>query len=205
LERLIHSPQVSFRGSRTYVHSTTLYEEWMRGARSAGLAICGPMNMRVNRLIVRQPNFFFEEEVHSADCKEPAVISFHVGSSPWRCRISERAQRVTQREVYDEEQIRKTAIVEGSTIRLGDRVDAKPFEIVTSLTLQLHNALLSIPRDRKWYLGRIQLERLLLEEDAEKLQITFNKKAGGMRLTRCAIAVGTTPVGAIDFILGDVV
>lgn len=110
-----------------------------------------------------------------------------------------------QREAYDEEQIRKVAIVDGSTIRLGAKVNARPFEIVTSLTLQLHNALFSIPHDRKWFLGRIQLERLLLDEDAGRLQITFNKKSGGMRLTRCVVAVGAASIGTIDFILGDVV
>lgn len=168
-----------------------------------GLAISGPINMRVDRLITRQPSFFFEEEVSSEGCKEPATILFHAGKSPWRCRISERQELVVQRETYDEEQIRKEAIVEGLMIRLGKRVDAKPFEAITSLTLQLHNALLSIPSGRKWFLGRIQLERLPLDEDTEKLQVILIKKSGGMRLTRCAIASGAASIGTIDFILGD--
>ena len=73
---------------------------------------------------------------------------------------------------------------------------------VTPLTLQLHNAILSIPPNRKWFLARIHLERLLLGEDADKLLITLAKKSGG-RLTRCLIDSRLASIGTIDFMLGD--
>jgi hypothetical protein len=202
LKQLVHSPLVCFRGTRTYVHSTTLYEQLIQGTRNVGLQICGPVDMRVSQLIRKQPQFLFKQGLALRDCGEHAMISFHVGEAPWHCLISERDEWVTQREVYDEAAIREKAVVEGQTIRVDGRVDAKPFEIVTSLTLQLHNALLSIPADRKWFLGRIQLERPLLEEDAEKMQIILTKKSGE-RLTRCVIASGPISIGTVDFMLGN--
>ncbi|MDA9430541.1 hypothetical protein [Bradyrhizobium sp. CCBAU 51627] len=201
MDHLIFSPQVALRGSRTYVHSTTLYEQLIRAATSLGLQIRGPLDMRVNRLIRKQPSLCFCEGPLGANYEEPAVVSFYVGETPWHCLVSERSERVTRSEVYDEESIRKNAIVEGQTIRLDGKVNASPFEVVTSLTLQLHNALLSIPPGRKWFLGRVQLQRLLVEEDAQKIRITLAKKTG-LGLTRCAIEISTSAIGTIDFILG---
>jgi len=158
--------------------------------------------MRINQLIRKQPRFLFAEGPAPGDHEQPAIVAFQHGKTLWHCLISERDQSVEQREAYDEIPIHEKAIVEGKTIRLDGMVDAKPFEIVTSLTLQLHNALLSIPSDRKWFLARIQLERLLLDEDAERLQITLVKKSG-IRLTRCVIGSGAVSIGTLDFMLGN--
>ena len=202
MEQLTYLPQVAFRGARNYVHSTTMYEQLIQGARSLGLQIGGPLDMRVNRLITKQPRFLFTTDEVDGNAEQAAIISFHAGENRWNCLISERDESVEQSEAYNEGPIREQAVVEGQTIRLNGGVDAKPFEIVTSLTLQLHNALLSIPSDRKWYLARIQLERLLSDDDKERLRITLVKKSG-IRLTRCAIASGDTSIGTIDFMLGS--
>lgn len=202
LKQLTHLPLVCFRGTRTYVHSTTLFEQLMQGAANAGLQICGPIDMRVNRLIKKQPRFLFEEEPAPGDRGECAVISFHVGKALWHCSVFERDEEISRREIYDEAKIREKAIIEGQAIRVDGKIDAKPFEIITSLTLQLHHALLPIPAERKWFLGRVQLERLILEEDAERMQITLTRKSGE-RLTRSVIASGKTPIGTIDFMLGN--
>ena len=202
MEQLIYLPQVAFRGTRNYVHSTTMYEQLIHGARSLGLQIGGPLDMRVSQLIRKQPRFLFTRDEIPGSAEQAAIISFHAGENRWSCVISERDENVEQSEIYNEGPIREKAVVEGPTIRLDGGVDAKPFEIVTSLTLQLHNALLSIPSDRKWYLARIQLERLLSDDDKERLRITLVKKSG-IRLTRCVIASEDTAIGTIDFMLGS--
>jgi hypothetical protein len=179
-----------------------MYEQLILGAQSLGLQIGGPLDMRVSQLIRKQPRFLFTLGEVPGDAEQAAIISFNAGENRWSCAISERDENVEQSEVYNEGPIREKAVVEGQSIHVGGNLDARPFEIVTSLTLQLHNALFSIPSDRKWYLARVQLERLLLDDDRERLRITLVKKSG-IRLTRCEIASGNTAIGTIDFMLGS--
>jgi hypothetical protein len=202
LDRLSYSPVVAFRGARRYVHSTTLYEQLIEGARSLGLQLSGPLEMRLTRLMTKQPQFLFQEGLAFENGEQPAAVSFYVGEVPWRCRISERDEPVERRESYNEAPIRERAVVEGQTIRMDGSVGARPFEVVTSLTLQLHEALFSIPPDRKWFLARIQLNRILLAEDAERMQITMIRKSGA-GLTRCVISSGAASIGNLDFMLGN--
>jgi hypothetical protein len=76
-----------------------------------------------------------------------------------------------------------------------------PIEVVTSLTLLLHQRLFTIGGGRKWYLGRIEISRPLGATDSDTIRIGLLRSFGS-KMTRSSIAVADEPLGYIEFIAG---
>jgi hypothetical protein len=200
----VHCPTVTFRAARKYVHSTTLYEELIAGAKAAGLAVDGPVGLTVRRLVTTQPEFRYALAPTDLAVDAPAVFSFEAGGVRWHGVAVGREEPVIGRSPYDETPIWQHALHEGKAIRLEQDTGARPIEVVTALNLLLHRNLFAIGERRHWYLARLSLARPLRLDDAWMMRLELIRTVAD-RLTRSAITVSDGVIGYLEFIQGDVV
>src|SRR5215472_7505515 len=83
LESFHHSPSVAFRAARKYVHSTTLYEELLAGAKAAGLDVDGPIELTVRRKMTTQPEFHYSAAPADIAADAPATFSLQAEGVRW--------------------------------------------------------------------------------------------------------------------------
>ena len=93
----IHAPTVPFRAHRSYLHSTTLYKEIIAGAAGAGLNPDGPIELRVRRLMRRQPELHYSRSPLPLADVAPAVFSLSAGGATWQLHLAPRHRAVLQR------------------------------------------------------------------------------------------------------------
>jgi hypothetical protein len=203
LIKFLYTPSVKLRGSRSYVHSTTLYNEFMTGAAHHSLTVEGPIALVTRQLIFNQPEFAFNTSLDSSQNDARALFSFTSRGVGWNCVVSEGLRLVVQSEPYDESRIRECAVIHEDTIRIGKFVGARSIEVVTSLTLLLHEKMFRIPNGKKWFLARLRLSRALTDDDAGLIAIRLLKHVG-LTLTRSGIWVDSEQIGHIEFMTGDI-
>jgi len=199
----IHAPAVPFRAHRTYLHSTTLYKEIIAGAENAGLMPDGAVELRVRRLMRRQPELHYSRSPLPLADDAPAVFSLSAGGMAWHGAVIERDEPIGNREPYDETAVLSRAVADGSSIRVNGPTGMHPIEVITSLTLLLHQRLFEIEQDRKWYLARIALARPLQMPDTDQITVALARRFG-KTMTRCAISFGDESLGFIEFIVGPI-
>jgi hypothetical protein len=199
----VHAPSVAFRAHRDYLHSTTLYKELMAGAAVAGLVPDGAIELRVRRLVRCQPELRYSRSPIAVAGDAPAVFSLRASGAVWQGAVVEREPPIRDREPYDETPIANRAVTEGTAIRLSSDTGMQPIEVITSLTLLLHQRLFTLASDRKWYLARIELTRPLKPDDADTIRLELVRRFG-TTMTRSSIAAGDEPLGHIEFIAGPI-
>jgi hypothetical protein len=199
----VHAPSVAFRAHRDYLHSTTLFKELLAGAEAAGLAPEGPIELRVRRLMRREPELHYSPSPITAFEDAPAVFSLQASGAVWQGAVVERELPITAREPYDETPIASGAVIEGTSVRVVGPTGMHPIEVITSLTLLLHQRLFKIGDDRKWYLARLELTRPLQASDGDNTRIDLVRRFG-TTMTRSSIAVGEERIGQIEFIAGPI-
>jgi hypothetical protein len=199
----VHAPSVAFRAHRDYLHSTTLYKELMAGAAAAGLVPDGAIELRVRRLVRHQPELRYSRSPITVAADAPAVFSLSAGGAVWQGAVVERELPIRDRKPYDETPIANRAVTEGTAIRLSGDTGMQPIEVITSLTLLLHQRLFTLASDRKWYLARIELARPLKPDDASTIRLELTRRFG-TTMTRSSIAAGGEPLGHIEFIAGPI-
>jgi hypothetical protein len=198
-----HSPTVAFRGARKYVHSTTLYEEILVGAKALGLDVDGPIELTVRRLMTMQPELRYSLAPPGVADDTRVGFGIEVGGVRWHGIVVDRGEPVVHRRPYDETPIWEHAVQEGKAIRLEQDTGMRPIEVVTALNLLLHRKLFSIAEGRHWYLARMYLARPLWSEDAQMVQLELARNFAD-RLTRSLITMGDRSIGYLEFMLGDV-
>ena len=199
----VHAPSVAFRAHRDYLHSTTLFKELLAGAEAAGLAPEGPIELRVRRLMRRQPELHYSPSPIAAFEDAPAVFSLQASGAVWHGAVVERELPIVAREPYDETPIASRAVVESTSVQVAGPTGMHPIEIITSLTLLLHQRLFKIGDDRKWYLARLELMRPLQASDGDNTRIGLVRRFG-TTMTRSSIAAGEERIGQIEFIAGPI-
>ena len=199
----VYTPDVAYRGTRTYVHSTDLYAEILAGCEQLDLGIPdGPMQLRFRRALTAQPAICFTITVDDGGA-DPAV-EFFVTIAGQRVAGMVRAttRPVTRRASYDERPIWDRAILRGTVIALREECAAAPIEVLTALAVLQHRALCPPAPGNRWMLGRLELARPLRSIDAGALEVTLCRQIGG-RMTRSTIASDGAALGQMDFILGE--
>ena len=199
----VHAPPVVFRAHRNYLHSTTLYREVLAGAEARGLVPDGPIELRVRRLIRSQPELRYARSPIALAEDAPAVFSLHANGALWHGAVVERDFPIDGREFYDESPISSQAVIEDTCIRVDGPSGMHPIEVITSLTLLLHQRLFTIGNDRKWYLARIELVRPLEVSDADRIRVELARRFGST-MTRSSITAGEERIGYIEFIVGPI-
>jgi hypothetical protein len=193
---------MAYRGARTYVHSTDLYIELMAAAKTLGLALDGPVDLRFKRAITTQVEFHFDGEVEAAEAGAAAVrFAIAAGDRTVFGRIVASDQPVTGRKPYDERRIWDVAQIEQRSVTLSDDTGCEPIEVVTALGVLLHNHAFKPPPGSRWLLSRLLLDRPLRKADAVEVKIAITHVIG-RSMTRSSLATSEGPIGNLDFILG---
>jgi hypothetical protein len=201
----VHAPVVSFRASRTYVHSTDLYPELMAGAAAAGWTpIDGVVDLRFRSRITTQPEFHFapEDWPESANGAENVAGEFDlcVGSRLRRGWIAASGRPVEGRKPYDERPIWDLAVLSERRVRITGDSNMAPIEVITALGLLLHRTELPPASDRRWLLARLSLLRPLEPADARGTVVTMDHVIAGA-MTRSSLAASRGLIGTMTFIL----
>jgi hypothetical protein len=197
----VHTPSVAFRAHRDYLHSTTLYKELLAGAEAAGVIPDGALELRARRLMRRQPELHYSRSPLAASTDAPAVFTVQANGVVWHGAVVESDLPIAERKPYDETPIASRAVIEDTSIRVAGPNGMHPIEVITSLTLLLHQRLFKIGDDRKWYLARLELMRPLQASDGDNTRIGLVRRFG-TTMTRSSIAAGEERIGQIEFIAG---
>jgi hypothetical protein len=197
----VHTPDMKFRAARNYVHSTDLYEELLRGAEAAGLDIDGKIELKMRRLLRKQPEFRYVRSPENLSKDAPVEFSLSAAGVLWRGTVCERDAPVVNRKSYDEAPIWMHAVPEGRTVRLDQETGMRPIEVVAALGVLLHRRQFPIAQDRKWYLARLDLLRPLVAHDARTVCLELTRNLGAT-MTRSAVSTVDGLIGHLDFILG---
>ena len=199
----VYRPSIAFRAHRNYLHSTTLYKELIAGAEAKGLVPNGPIELRVRRLIRYQPALHFSRSPLAIAESAPALFCLHAAGALWHGAVTESELPIINREDYDETPVTSRAVFSDTSIRLSACGELHPIEVITSMTLLLHQRRFTIGEDRKWYLARIELTRPLRAGDDDRIQIALLRRLGAT-MTRSSISSREQPLGHIEFIAGPV-
>jgi hypothetical protein len=198
----LRAPHMQFRGARTYIHSTDLYIELMAAAREVGLALGGPVDLRIKRAITTQVEFHFDGEAESPEAGA-AAARFAIGAADRTLfgRIVVADRPVTGRKPYDERPIWDRALINGRSVKMSGDSGCAPIEVVTALGVLLHNIALKPPQGSRWLLSRLSLNRPLRAADAVEVVIAITH-AIGRTMTRSSLAASDGSLGSMDFIIG---
>jgi hypothetical protein len=198
-----YAPVMMFKGARHYLHSTDVYPELIAGAAACGWRIDGAIDIRFKKPLMTQPTFHFDGAVEVAEsAAAPARFGFGVGGNTVFGRIEATGMPVTGRKAYDERTLWDSARIVGRSISQSGASGYQPIEVVTALTLLLHNTLLPVTAPgRRWLLARLSLTRPLQPGDAETtIEI---RHAVGRSMTRSALTTPSETLGEILFIVGQ--
>lgn len=198
------TPDLCFKGERTYVHGTSLYETALQGAAATGFGTPdGPFTLDLRRRLASGACFHFHDAESVPPAPENAVAGFNLSCggrkvSGW---VEPTETPVTRRISYDEGLIRNATAIAGETIRLTGLPPFQPFEICAAMAVQLHNTLFPPAPGERWMLTQVKLARPLAETDLAGLRLNFQRRLGE-RVTRTSVAVSDqSPLGTLTFML----
>lgn len=194
-------PELEFRATRDYLHSTDLYEALLCGcAETVGSGPDGKVSLVIRRRLHRQPRFVFADRAARRSHDAVADFSVEAGDTTHHGWIEATDRPVIARKAYDERPIWEAASVQGDRVELVRGVRAAPIEAVTALGVLLHRAVAPPGAGERWMLGRLDLERPLRDADLDGLAIAIVQRAGS-RITRSTITSGRYPIGTMAFVL----
>jgi hypothetical protein len=198
----LYAPELSFRGTRNYIHSTDLYEHLLAGSVAAGVGgVDGPIVLKFRRRIASQPEYAFQvagDETSGASSEFVLTI----GGEPVRGVIRESGRPVDRRREYDERSIWDAAAVSGNTITGRPPSGTAPIEAVTALGVLHLRTLFPPPDGSRWMLARIDLKRPLDIEQLDPVTIVLRQQVVG-RMTRSVIEHPGGSLGSMEFVLAN--
>jgi hypothetical protein len=199
----VYAPDIAYRGTRSYVHSTDLYEEILTGCEHAGLGTAdGPLALRFRRALRVQPDICFLTPGDDRGADAAGEFFLTIAGQQVIGMVRPTRRPMTRHKPYDERPIWERATLSGDTIVLREATGAAPIEVVTALGVLQHRTLYPPAPARRWMLGRIELVRPLIASDAGGVAITLRQQIGG-RMTRSSIASDGAALGSMDFLLAE--
>lgn len=186
--------KVSFplKGSRQYVHGTSIFNAFVSAAKSAGQAR-GRIDISFKK-IVSNPDCVMEvREVRPEDFSVAHVTGLD-GSRTTFCITPEESMGEVVRVEYDEDRVCAGSVIDGCSISVKNPAHEDEIELLVALCKKLHQAYFDT--DKKWlfsrYVGRYPLE---LSSEV-KLSIVRNV---GTKLTCSDVLSEGEKVGEIFF------
>lgn len=201
-----YRPNLTYKGSRTYVHGTTLYQEIMRGASETGAGTPdGKLRIDLHKQLHRQAEIVYLQAGDDAATPEDAVCGFSlgVGADTIKGWVAPAGNEVSDRVAYNEEKILARAEIEEQTITLKEAPGFDPIEITTCLAVKIHNTLSPPPEGQKWLLARVTLSRPFSDKDTRDLSLEVTRFVGG-RFSETVIRRDGEKIGSFNFLLGKV-
>lgn len=197
---MVWTPPAAYRGTRSYIHSTDLYEGVVAGAAAAQVSVVGAIELRIRALLVDSPRYIFSRELLPNASGAPAVCFLESDVGPLHVVIEATSEPVTERKQYDETPVATLSRLEGRTAILDGDTGLRPIEAVTALAVLLHKASLPPSDGRRWMLAQLTIKRPLLPIDASTLKLTIERLVGGS-MTRTRIDAADETIGHMMFIL----
>ena len=105
---------------------------------------------------------------------------------------------ITQRVDYEEEKIWEASTIQNNKIIFLGCDNFSPIEIITALSVRLHNSMKEPKDGRKWLDAKLNLERPLSNSDLEELEISLSKMTAEF-FTRSVIKTKKEKIGTIFF------
>lgn len=192
--------ELPFRGERSYLHGTDLYQA-MVAALGSGLP-AGPVSITFHHLLKHQPDLVCSKESLLHLREDPAFrgeARFGSGSSVLNGALMESDRPVTGRKACNEGEVASAAIVDeaAKTATLIEPATGCLIEQIVFLNKHLH--LKMLPHlSPKWLFARLELLKPLAEESPRELVITL-KQVLGNRFTRSEISADGQRAGFISF------
>lgn len=200
-----YQPTLTFKGGRTYVHGTTIYEQIILGATSLGLGkVDGNVRINLRAQLHHQAEFIYMDPSEKSNKPDTAVTDFDlmVSGKPMTGWVQPTVTPVDTDKPYNENLIRQDAAIDGQTISFNGQADFQPIEVSTSMAVQLHQALYPPQGSQKWLLARITLDQPFASADTQSMQLEL-KRIVGNKFTETNIITHGRKCGQFHFLLGD--
>ena len=201
-----YQPTLTFKGCRTYVHGTTIYEQIILGATSLGLGnVDGKLRINLRGQLHHQAEFIYADPSEKSSKPDTAVTDFDltVSGKPMTGWVQASVPPVDTNKTYNENLIRQHAAIDGQTITFNGQTDFQPIEVSTSMAVQLHQALYPPQGNQKWLLARVTLEQPFAPSKTQSMQLEL-KRIIGNKFTETNIITQGKKCGQFHFLLGDV-
>ncbi|MBO6947044.1 MAG: hypothetical protein JJ855_03605 [Rhodospirillales bacterium] len=201
-----YRPQLTYKGSRTYIHGTTLYQEIMKGASETGVGTPdGKLRIDLHKQLHRLADFVYLAPGDATDTPIDAVAGFTltIGEDTVKGWVVPAGDQVGDSVPYDEDKILARAEIIDQTISLTDAPAFDPIEITTCLAVKIHNTVSPPPEGQKWLLARVALSRPFMDEDNRDISLEVTRFVGG-RFSETVIRSGGEKIGSFNFLLGEV-
>lgn len=197
----VHPLKLCFKGSRTYLHGTDVYEEIAALARRELRSDDCRLQFAIRRFFSAQPDLHWTPAPGAPGRPADAVVDFSVstpapGVSGW---MSESSRKVDCRVDYDEDLVVARCSYGEDSIAILGETGYRPIEVAVSMTKALHNRQMPAVSGR-WIFTKLEMGRLFRPGDARNLSILLRQNLHG-RLTKSDIRAGGESIGSIYFSL----
>jgi hypothetical protein len=194
--------RLCFKGDRTYLHGTDVYEAAVERLRAEWPGLDGRCRFLFHRLARRPLAALVDRFAPGVARPNGCAAEMHVTGGPVEASVwfVERDGAVDCRHPYDEDAVVRGVTLSANEISLAEPPPNRAIEVVVALTKRLHYAALA-PAAGRWLFVRLDLRRLLRPGDARGVAVRL---AGPARaaLTRSEIVVRGEPLGSIYFSVG---
>lgn len=200
-----YQPTLTFKGGRTYVHGTTIYEQIMLGATHLGLGdVDGKVRINLRAQLHHQAEFIYADPSQKSGKPDTAVTDFDVmvSGKPMTGWVQSTGTPVNTDKAYNENLIRQHAVIDDQTITFNGQADFQPIEVSTSMAVQLHQALYPPQGKQKWLLARVTLDQPFAPSETQSMQLEL-KRIVGNKFTETDIITHGKKCGQFHFLLGD--
>ena len=197
------SPDLYFKGNRSYVHGTTLYQEIMDGsARTARHPAEGPVRIDIRGLLKNQGHFHFQtgNDVQDAPADITANFSVGCGNQTVTGWVIDAHKPVVRRTPYNESLIWDNLKLKESQIEIDGHPPFDAFEICASMAVRLHNHLFPPETGKKWLLSRIEFDHGIDNGDLDGLSLKYLQTIAN-RFTKTEVRNGKEVFGLLYFSL----
>jgi hypothetical protein len=191
-----------FKGDRTYVHGSDIYNSITKYLKANNTAPIGPVELSIHRLMTHNMvGEIMGAEQSLLSLSPPVIYRFTVEGVPKTFFLSETDKRVDCRYEYDEESITRPSQVSADQnyITVHNKTPYSSIEVIIALNKKLVQAVFAGEKG-KWLFTKLLLKGPLPEVSDAIFTVTFS---GGLshRLTRSKVAIDGAYCGEIFFTL----
>jgi hypothetical protein len=192
-----------FKGSRTYLHGTDLYNSLCSVVpQASGLDIAAPLRISIHRLVTHECDMLLSAPGEAIGKPDKVWAEFFFSSNKGQVSgwMHETGRPVQCRYEYAEEMIERKSTVDQakSLISIAEDTGFSPIEVAVAITKKMHYTL--IPTAAKWLFTKLELKRLLKAEDARSLHVRLEHNFNN-RLTKSSVISDGAVIGHIYFSL----
>lgn len=180
-----------FRGSRDYVHSTSLYDAISEKLNISDMWLG---SLKINRFTSQQCMLSMHNNHGSQAVGQISIVS---SDNKTIAYIIETENSIAERVAFDEAHITNTANIADETISNKWLQDISFIDQCVSLTKKLHEQTLPTT-EGKWVFTAINTNTNTYKKKPANISIQIDKKLGD-RMTRSLVFLDSEQIGHIDF------